>query len=73
MPGGIEIVVGNIRTGKHRVLLADCGAQGGCAACSHPHPYMMADNRRVIYNADRYGMPHVYAAHVTDEFLKSLE
>lgn len=73
LPGGIEIVVGNIATGKSAVLLADCGAQGGGAACSHPHPYMTADNRRVIFNADRYGVCHVYAAHVTDAFLRGLD
>ncbi|NQU12051.1 hypothetical protein HQ590_14750 [bacterium] len=73
LPGGIELVIGNIETGKHRVLLANCGAQGGGPACSHPHPYLTADNRRVIYNADPYGVCHVHAAHVTEEFLKSLE
>ena len=73
LPGSIELVVGNIGTGKSRVLLGDCGAQGGGPACSHPHPYMTADNRRVIFNADRFGVCHVYAAHVTPEFLQSLE
>jgi len=73
LPGGIELVVGNILTGKSRVLVANCGAQGGGPACSHPHPYLTADNRRVIYNADPYGVCHVYAAHVTEEFLRSLD
>lgn len=73
LPGGIELVIGNLQTGKHRVLLADCGAQGGGPACSHPHPYLTADNQRVIYNADRYGVCHVHMAHVTDAFLRSLD
>lgn len=73
LPGGIELVVGNLATGRCRALLEDCGAQGGCAASSHPHPYLTADNRHVIYNADPHGVPHVHAAHVTEEFLKSLE
>lgn len=73
LPGNIELVVGNLATGKCRVLLADCGAQGGGAACSHPHPYMTADNRRVIFNADRTGICHVHAAHVPPEFLASLD
>ncbi len=73
LPGRIELVVGNIATGKSAVLLADCGAQGGGAACSHPHPYLTADNRRVIFNADRYSVCHVHAAHVTPDFLASLD
>lgn len=72
LPGNIELVVGNLQTGRCRVLLADCGAQGGGAACSHPHAYLTADNRRVVFNADRYGICHVYAAHVTEDFLASL-
>ena len=73
LPGRIALVIGNIATGKHRTLLWDCGAQGGCAACSHPHPYLTADNRRVIFNSDRTGVCHVHAAHVTPEFLASLD
>jgi len=73
VPYHIALVVGNLRTGKHRTLLADCGATGGCAGNSHPHPYFTADNRHVIYNSDRSGICHVHAAQVTEEFLRSLE
>ncbi len=73
LPGRIALVIGSIATGKHRTVLWDCGAQGGCAACSHPHPYLTADNRRVIFNSDRTGVCHVHAAHVTPEFLASLD
>lgn len=73
IPGPIEIVVGNIKTGKYRTLVSNCGAQGGGAACSHPHPYMTADNKNVIFNADPYGICHVHAARIPDDFLKSLE
>ncbi|MHB9108533.1 MAG: TolB-like translocation protein [Armatimonadota bacterium] len=73
IPGPIELVVGNIRTGKYRTLVSDCGASGGGPACSHPHPYFTADLRRVIYNSDGTGICHVHAARMTDEFLASLE
>lgn len=73
LPGPVEIVVGNIQTGKHRILIADCGAQGGGPACSHPHPYFSADNRYVIYNADPHHVCHVHVARVPDDFLKSLD
>jgi len=73
IPGPIELVVGNIRTGKYRTLVSDCGATGGGPACSHPHPYFTADTCRVIYNSDRTGICHVHAASVPDEFMQSLE
>lgn len=73
IPGPIEIVVGNIKTGKYRTLVSNCGAQGGGAACSHPHPYMTADNKNVIFNADSTGICHVYAARIPEGFLESLE
>lgn len=72
VPGPIEIVVGNIETGKHRVLVTDCTAQGGAPACSHPHPYFTADNRRVIYNADPHHICHIHMATLPDGFLDTL-
>lgn len=73
IPGAIELVVGNIETGRYRTLVSDCGAQGGGPACSHPHAYFTADNRNVIYNADHYHVCHVYAARIPDDFLSSLD
>jgi hypothetical protein len=72
LPGHIELVIGNIETGKYRTLVSDCGAQGGGPACSHPHPYLTADNRNVIYNADPYQICHVHAARVPPGFLEAL-
>lgn len=73
IPGPIELVVGNIETGKYRTLVSDCGAQGGGPACSHPHAYFTADNRNIIYNGDPHNVCHVHAARVPDEFYASLE
>ena len=72
-PGPIELVVGNINTGKYRTLVSNCGAQGGGAAASHPHAYFTADNRNVIYNGNPNDLSNVYAARVPEEFLASLE
>ena len=69
----MELVVGNIRTGKYRTLVSNCGGQGGGAASTHPHAYFTTDNRHVIYNADPHHVCHVYKARVTDEFMESLE
>lgn len=73
VPYHIALVMGNLQTGKHRTLVADCGATGGCAGNSHPHPYITADNRRVVFNSDRTGVCQVHAARVSDEFLRSLD
>lgn len=72
IPGKIPIVIGNLKTGKHRTLLQDCGASCGGAQYVHPHPYITADNRHVIYNADPRGIPHVFKAEIPKGFLENL-
>ena len=73
VPGPVALVVGNFETGKYRMLLEDCKASGGAAACSHPHAYFTADNRHVVYNADPFMIGHVHFARVPPEFLASLD
>jgi hypothetical protein len=48
-----------LKSKKCRTLVSNCGSQGGGAAVSHPHPYMTADNKNVIFNADPFGICHV--------------
>jgi len=69
----VSLVIGNLQTGRCRVLVEDSQASGGGNQCTHTHPYLTADNRYVIYNADPGGTPQVYAARLPDGFLKSLE
>jgi len=73
VPGQVEIVAGNIFTGKSRVLVSDTGTQMGGPACSHVHPYLTANNVHVIYNADPHGRGDVYKARVPDGFWESLD
>jgi hypothetical protein len=76
MQGAIQrasLVIGNLDTGKYRVLVEDSGASGGGNQCTHTHPYLTTDNRYVIYNADPGGVPQVFAARLPDGFLASLE
>jgi len=73
IPGAIPLVIGNIKSGKCRAVISNCGSQGGGPACSHPHPYLTADNRHIIYNADPYHVCHVYKALIPDEFYESIE
>ncbi|KYH41508.1 MAG: hypothetical protein AYL32_004800 [Candidatus Bathyarchaeota archaeon B26-2] len=69
---GKPIVVGSIETGRCRVLCVS-GASGGRPQYTHPHPYFTGDNRWVIFNSDRTGIPHIYAASVSEDLLSSLE
>ena len=68
-----SLVVGNLGTGNYRVLVEDSEASGGGNQCTHTHPYLTADNRYVIYNADPHGTAQVFAAKLPQGFLASLE
>jgi hypothetical protein len=68
------LVMGNLETGKYRILVDDTRCSGGGNQCTHTHPYITADKGHVIYNSDQYtGIPQVYAARVPEGFLGSLE
>ena len=73
VPGPIPIVIGNLESGRYAAAVTDCGASCGASAGGHPHAYLTADNRNVIYNADPYHVPHVHRAELPDGFLEGLE
>ncbi len=68
----VSLVIGNLVTGKYRILVEDSEASGGGNQCTHSHPYLTADLRYVIYNADPGGIPQVFAARLPDGFLDRL-
>lgn len=72
-PKKVPLVVGNFETGKYRNIVSDPRASGGGPACGHPHAYLTADNKHVIYTADPFWIGQVFAARVPDGFLKSLD
>lgn len=39
---------------------------------SHPHPVVSPGGQVVLFNSDRTGVPHVYAAHVPEEMRQAL-
>jgi len=70
----VALVIGNLETGKYRVLVQDSWCSGGGNQCTHTHQYLTADNRYVVYNADMYtGIPQVFAARLPEGFLASLD
>jgi len=69
-----SLVIGNFKTGKYRTLVTNTGCTNGGAQHTHPHAYLTADNRNVIFNADpNMTVPQVWAARVPDAFLASLD
>lgn len=68
-----SLVIGNIETGKFRTLVEDTEGSSGGNQCTHTHPYLTADNRTVIYNADPQGIPQVFAARIPPGFLEDLQ
>ena len=66
------IIIGSIASGKWRVL-CEPRTTGGGGQYSHLHPYMTSDNRWVVFNSDRTGVPQVYIAEVPADLLKELD
>ncbi len=66
-----RIVIGSIATGKTVVLCASRASMGK-AQNTHPHAYLTPDLKWVIFNSDRSGLPHVHAARVPEELIRSL-
>ncbi len=73
LPGPWPIVVVNVESGKHRVLIRDSGCSSGGDAGRQANPYFTADMRHVIYNADPDGVVNVFAAEIPQGFLESLK
>jgi len=68
---GKPVVIGSIETGRSMILCIS-GTSGGSPQYSHPHPYLTGDNKWVIFNSDRTGVPQVYVASVSEDLLASL-
>jgi hypothetical protein len=70
--GPVPIVVVNVQTGKHRVLVGDCKCTPAGDDGRQAKPFFTADSRHVIYTADPDGVVNVFAAEVPAGFLESL-
>lgn len=68
----VSLVIGNLETGKFKTLVENAESSSGGNQCTHTHPYLTADNRYVIYNADPNGIPQVFAARIPPGFMESL-
>jgi hypothetical protein len=72
-----SLVVGSVITGKTSVLCDSKtsmqDAMDGSANKTHAHAYLTPDLRWVIFQSDRTGTTHIYAASVPEGMLEALE
>lgn len=66
-----KIMIGSIKTGKYAAL-CQVGGNWCTYETGHAHPYMTADNRRIIFADSRTGIPQVFAAEIPKGFLENL-
>jgi hypothetical protein len=69
--GSYKIVVGSTRTGKSRVV-CDSRTKPSRSQNTHPHAYLTPDLKWVIFNSNRSGFPHIYAARVPEGIMDEL-
>jgi hypothetical protein len=67
-----KLVIGSLRTGR-KVEVCESGASRSREPNTHPHAYLTPDLTWVIFNSDRTGEPHVYAARVPGPLIKQLD
>ena len=69
---GVPLVVGSMATGRGAIV---CRTETtpGSPQWIHAHPYFTTDNRSVIFNSDRSGVPQIYRIEVPDGLLEGLD
>ncbi len=71
--GPVPIVIVNVESGKHRVLIKDARCSHGGDSGRQVNPYFTADNRHIIFNGDPDGVVNVFAAEIPKGFLEGLK
>lgn len=69
--GNYPLVIGSTRTGRTAVV-CESKTSPGRAQNTHPHPYLTPDLKWLIFNSNRAGFPHVYAARVPPSMVQRL-
>ncbi len=72
--GAFKVVIGSIQTGKTAVV-CESKTSPTSSQNTHPHAYLTPDLKWVIFNSNRNGFAHVYAARVpagmTEQLLRT--
>ena len=69
---GVPLVVGSMATGRS-VILCRSETTPASPQWIHTHPYFTADNRSVIFNSDRSGVPQIYRVEVPSGLLEGMD
>lgn len=69
---GVPLVVGSMRTGRSAIV---CFSETtpGSPQWIHTHPYITPDNRALIFNSDRSGVPQIYRLELPAGLLDGLD
>jgi hypothetical protein len=66
-----KIYIGSCKTGRAAVV-CESKTSPTRQQNTHPHAYLTPDLKWVIFNSNRSGFPHIYAASVPEEMIKQL-
>ncbi len=66
-----KVVIGSTKTGKTAVV-CESKTKPARAQNTHPHPYLTPDLKWVIFNSNRTGHPHIYAASVPEGMIEGI-
>jgi hypothetical protein len=69
--GSYKVVVGSTQTGASAVV-CDTRTSPTGSQNTHPHAYLTPDLKWVIFNSNRSGFPHIYAASIPDGMIEAL-
>jgi len=69
--GAYRLVIGSNQTGKMAIVCESKSAPTG-SQNTHPHPYLTPDLKWVLFNSNRSGFPHIYAASVPEGMIDEL-
>jgi hypothetical protein len=69
--GDYKLVIGSTRSGQSAVV-CESKTTPGRSQSTHPHPYLTPDLKWVVFNSNRTGFPHIYAASVPEGIVDRL-
>ena len=69
--GTFKLLIGSTQTGKTAVV-CDSRTVPNRSQNTHPHAYLTPDLKWLIFNSNRDGFPHIYAASIAEDVIAAL-
>jgi hypothetical protein len=66
-----RLIIGSTATGRTAVA-CEAKTKPTRSQNTHPHPYLTPDLKWLIFNSNRTGWPHIYAARLPDDMVQEL-